>query len=287
MECLNCFHTRDLCVGNVELGNGCFYLTLLEGFKWMVCIPCFARPDLLRKLNVAMDKGTSTTAYLRTKEGFSFKTTILNEKERTYFGSSNWGAFAKAYKFEEGMAIHFDFSKYSDPDPDILVDLENIPILPPYYFLAPKTTQEIVDNIYYTADSALTWKEKNYLVSFVNGIEWPTNTHNAGKHYASYVPLVHALNKTNIQNKCLKLPRCVVPDIMDGNGEMTLIYDDKTNFKDTYSTVALPDGRLLVNGWRRILKECNLEIGARLISVLHHGSAGIFLFLTSIPKRED
>jgi len=185
------------------------------------------------------------------------------------------------------MAIHFDFSKYSDSDPNILVDLENIPILPPSYFLAPKTTQRIVDNTYYTAGTVLTWEEKNYLVSFVDGTKWPTDTHNAGKNYASYVPLVHALNKTNIHNKCLKLPRCVVPAVMDGNGEMTLICDDKTNFRDTYSIAALPDGRLLVNGWRRILKEYNLEIGARLISVLHHGSAGIFLFFTSIPKRED
>jgi len=98
---------------------------------------------------------------------------------------------------------------------------------------------------------------------------------------------VHALNKTNIHNKYLKLPRCVVPRVMDGHGELTLICHDKTNFKDTYSTAALPDGRVLVNGWRRILKECNLEIGARLIYVLHHGRAEIFLFFTSIPKGED
>jgi len=77
------------------------------------------------------------------------------------------------------MAIHFDFSKYSDFDPYILVDLDNIPILPPSYFLAPRTTRKIVDNTYYTAGTALTWEDKNYLVPFVDGIKWLTDTYNA------------------------------------------------------------------------------------------------------------
>lgn len=99
------------------------------------CIPCFARPDLLKKLKVAMDHETTTTAFLDTKEGFSFKTTLHNEEKRTYFDCPNWRAFAKAYKFEEGITIHFDFSKYSDSDPVIFVDLDNIPVLPPCKFV--------------------------------------------------------------------------------------------------------------------------------------------------------
>ncbi|XBI96799.1 hypothetical protein VPH35_033025 [Triticum aestivum] len=221
---------------------------LSEGYKWITCIPCFARPDLIKKPKVAMDQETSTTR-----------------------------AFAKAYKFEEGMGLHFDLSKYSDSDRDILVDLDNIPILPP----STRTTRKIVDNTYYTDGSMLTWEVKNYLVSFVDGIEWLTNTYNAEQKDAPYVPLVHALNKTNIQNKYLRLlcyycvlateaPKMFVPKMMDGHGEMTLICHDKTNSRDTYSTAANTEG-VRPKNW----------------SMLHHGRARIFLFFTSILKREN
>lgn len=153
------------------------------------------------------------------------------------------------------MDLNFDISNYSDNNRDIWVDLDVIPVLPSSFFRAPRTTRRIVDKTYYTSGTTLTWQEKRYLVSFVDGIQWLMDTYSAGQNDAPYVPLVHALNKTNIHNKYMKLPTCVVPEVMDEHDEMTLISHDKTNFRDTYSTATLSDGRVLVNGWRRILEE--------------------------------
>ncbi|KAI5016205.1 hypothetical protein ZWY2020_006056 [Hordeum vulgare] len=190
------------------------------------CVPCYAGPFLLDKFFVHdMEEVTQMTAYLRTKYGFSFKCTIYNEVDHTYFGRANWKGLTKAYGLEPHMKITFDVGTYSLSEVDIWVDLEVMPILPP------------LDGTYYTA-------------------------------------------------RRQKLPRCVVPLVMDDHqGDMTIISIDKIYFRGTY--LITPDGKLEINEWRQLLSDCNMKIGDRWISVLHHANAWFFLFFKIVPKGEE
>lgn len=280
MECPKCLDTRGLCVQDGLDGN-CFYLTLSKDFKLMTRIPCFARNELLKKLKVTRDKKTTTTAFLETKEGFYFKVKIQNEKDQTFFGFGcrNWRAFAKAYNLEVGMELSLDIGPQTDRD--IWIDLDKLPIIPPCYFLVPKETQRMVDNIYYTAGTIITWEEMKEVIRFLDGIEAGLRHYHAGKSIGPYVPLAHVLNMENTKQKYLKIPRPCVPQQMPANGDMRIIVHDKTNFTCTYLTSS-GDGCIVVNGWRQLLETYHVEIGDRLIGVLHHGHQGPFLFLTSI-----
>jgi hypothetical protein len=77
-----------------------------------------------------MEEVTEMTTYLKTKDGFNFKSTIYNEVDHTYFGCANWRGLAQAYGFELGMIITFDICTYSQNDENIWVTLDVIPVLP-------------------------------------------------------------------------------------------------------------------------------------------------------------
>ena len=73
-----------------------------------------------------------------------------------------------------------------------------------------------------------------------------------------------------------KLPRCVVPPVMDDHqGDMTIISADKIYFRGTYLIAPRRDGQLEINEWSQLLSECELKIGDRWISMLHHGDARV------------
>ncbi|XP_037432040.1 uncharacterized protein LOC119298835 isoform X1 [Triticum dicoccoides] len=280
MDCPNSLDTRSLCA-NDGFGNNCFYLTLTEDFKFMTCVPCFARAELLKKLNVARDEETTITAFLNIKEGFYFKVMIQNEKDQTFFGFHclNWRDFAKAYKLEVGTELSPDIGQQTNCD--IWVDLDKLPMIPPCYLRVPKETQRMVDNIYYTAGTIVTLEEMKEVIRFLDSMNEGVRHYRAGKSFGPYMPLAHTLSMTNIEKKYLEIPTPCVPQQMPANGDMRIIVHDKTNFTCTYSTSA-DDGCILVNGWKQLLETYHVEIGDRLIAVLHYGPRGPFLFLTSI-----
>jgi hypothetical protein len=82
-----------------------------------------------------------------------------------------------------------------------------------------------------------------------------------------------------------KIHKCVVHDLMDEYDEIRIIVHPKTNFRSTYSTSPI-DGRVIINGWKDLLKKYNLIIGDRMIFVIHHGREGVFFFVTAMPEEE-
>ena len=83
---------------------------------------------------------------------------------------------------------------------------------------------------------------------------------------------IHILLSTHSIYYCLlsyyyvqeqKLPRCVVPLVMDDYqaGEMTIISDDNTYFSATYSIAPRRDGRIEINGWSQVPRDCTFKIG--------------------------
>ena len=71
------------------------------------------------------------TTYLKTKDGFNFRSKIYSEVDHTYFGCANWRGLAKTYGFQPSIIIAFDIGTYYQNDEDIWVDLDLIPVLPP------------------------------------------------------------------------------------------------------------------------------------------------------------
>ncbi|KAI5016016.1 hypothetical protein ZWY2020_005748 [Hordeum vulgare] len=280
MECPNCFDKKSLCTDN-GLDNNYFYLKLTKDFKFMTCIACFARADQLNKLKLTKDEETTTTAFLKTKEGFYFKVIIQNGKEHTFFGFGclNWREFAKDYNLEVGMELSTYICQQTNRD--IWVDLDKFSIIPPYYFRVPRETQRMVDNIYYTAGTIVTLEEMKEVIRFLDSIKAGVRHYRAGISFGPYVPLAHTLSMTNITKKYLEIPTPCLPQQMPANGDMRIIIHDKTNFTCTYST-SVHNGCIIVNGWGKLLETYHIEIGDRLIAVIHHGPRGPFLFLTSI-----
>uniref|UniRef100_A0A8R7TBI9 Uncharacterized protein n=1 Tax=Triticum urartu TaxID=4572 RepID=A0A8R7TBI9_TRIUA len=135
----------------------------------------------------------------------------------------------------------------------------------------------MVDNMYYTTGTTITWEEMEEVIRFLDGIEDGVRHYHSGTTIGPYVPLAHILNMRNINKKYLQIPRPCVPPQMPANGDMQIIVHDKTNFTGTYSTSA-DDGCVFINGWKHLLETYHIEIGDRLISVLHHGPRGPFLF---------
>ena len=81
-------------------------------------------------------------AYLKTKHGFIFKVKVTNKVHYTHFGCRSWAALCKAYGLEEDMRITFDIGIPQHDaiisyhyDKDIWVDLDMIPVLPPFEFV--------------------------------------------------------------------------------------------------------------------------------------------------------
>ena len=91
-------------------------------------IPCFIRKQVLKKLGVFSVQKTTSKPNLKTKHGFLFHCSLVNYKGKTLFSGSTWGEFAKVYKFEVGMKLHFDITTHG---PIIKVDLDNDPIVHP------------------------------------------------------------------------------------------------------------------------------------------------------------
>ena len=95
--------------------------------------PLLCKTFVLDKFFVRdMEEVTEMTTYLKTKDGFNFKSMIYNEVDHTYFGCANWRGLAQAYGLEPGMIITFDIC--SQNDEDIWVSLDVIPVLPPCKF---------------------------------------------------------------------------------------------------------------------------------------------------------
>ncbi|KAI5016790.1 hypothetical protein ZWY2020_019723 [Hordeum vulgare] len=148
-------------------------------------------------------------------------------------------------------------------------------------FQSATKTQRMVDNIYYTAGTIVTLEEMKEVIRFLDSIKAGVRHYRAGISFGPYVPLAHTLSMTNITKKYLEIPTPCLPQQMPANGDMRIIIHDKTNFTCTYST-SVHNGCIIVNGWGKLLETYHIEIGDRLIAVIHHGPRGPFLFLTSI-----
>ena len=75
---------------------------------------------------------------------------------------------------------------------------------------------------------------------------------------------------------------------IDANANMKFVLHPSVNIKSTsYSTSWENDGRILLNGRRKVLKVYIVDIGDMMIFVLHHGHAGNFLFLSFIAAKPD
>jgi hypothetical protein len=66
------------------------------------------------------------------------------------------------------------------------------------YFHSSKNVRKIVDRTYYTDGSALSYEEKDHLISFIIDVENFNINYETPPHYGQYVPLVHVLNYGNI-----------------------------------------------------------------------------------------
>jgi hypothetical protein len=64
-------------------------------------------------------------------------------------------------------------------------------------------TKQFIDNMEVTEGSRVTWEEMWFVVGFVDQIWMLADGYNAGPRDHSYVPLLHTLNKTNIDDRIL------------------------------------------------------------------------------------
>ena len=84
------------------------------------------------------------------------------------------------------------------------------------------------------------------------------------------------------------LPPRVVPKEMGANGELTVVLHPRVNISLTsYSASRQGDGSIILNGWNKVVDVYDMDIGDRMIIVLHHGRAGTFLFLGFIAAERD
>jgi hypothetical protein len=77
--------------------------------------------------------------HLRTHHGYDFAVKLYNSESVSHFGCSNWEALCKAYDFQEGMYVTFDFGDPEDgideENMDIWVLVDTLPLLPLCEFL--------------------------------------------------------------------------------------------------------------------------------------------------------
>ena len=84
------------------------------------------------------------------------------------------------------------------------------------------------------------------------------------------------------------LPQRVVPKEMGANGELTIVLHPRVNISSTsYSASGQGDGSIALNGWSKVVDVYDMDVGDRMIFVLHHGHAGTFLFLGFIAAEPD
>jgi hypothetical protein len=74
---------------------------------------------------------------------------------------------------------------------------------------------------------------------------------------------------------------------MEDSGEITIVCDEFTKVKGSY-TISPEDGRICVAaGWKEVMeKECFLKIGDKMFFMLYVGSAGPFIFAYLVPHIE-
>lgn len=78
-----------------------------------------------------------------------------------------------------------------------------------------------------------------------------------------------------------------MPEHLPASGDMRVIVYDDTDHPCTYST-SPEDGRLIVNGWKEVCDMYkNIEVGDKIVGVLHVGQAGPVLFLHTIALFDD
>lgn len=79
---------------------------------------------------------------------------------------------------------------------------------------------------------------------------------------------------------CIRTPKCVVPKLMNANGELVIVFQTNINIKST-------NGRIILNGWRKLMKVHTMKTRDMMIFVLHHGRARNFIFLAFMPAEPD
>uniref|UniRef100_A0A8I6XKM3 Uncharacterized protein n=1 Tax=Hordeum vulgare subsp. vulgare TaxID=112509 RepID=A0A8I6XKM3_HORVV len=227
--------------------------------------------------------------------------TVNNDEDHTYFGCSNWRAFCKAYGLNEDMNITFDLGNddVRDNNIEIWVHAEDdlIPLLPPAYFHATRTTRKIVDRTYYSFGSNLTWLEKNHLISFIHDVDNHAKNYMTGNIYHEYVPLVHQLSPHNIISDNFVLPPETVPKWMFTTGDLEMVSLRPTviNYHGKYR-ISQSEDTLKINGWRNVIQASMIPFGEeslcipqvvdRLICVLQYGDVGVRLYFAFLPRRE-
>ena len=78
-------------------------------------------------------------------------------------------------------------------------------------------------------------------------------------------------------------PQCVVPKDVSANRELTIVLHLRVNISSTsYSASGQGDESIVLNGWSKVVDVYDMDIGDRMIFVLHHGRAWTFLFLDFI-----
>ena len=77
--------------------------------------------------------------------------------------------------------------------------------------------------------------------------------------------------------------------MMVTKGEMTIVCAEPWGapFKHDYSTESGTNGCLIIKGWRKMVVQSRPKVGDKLISILHNGAGGVFLFYFILPLRED
>ena len=84
------------------------------------------------------------------------------------------------------------------------------------------------------------------------------------------------------------LLQCVVPEEVGANGDLTIVLHPRVNISLTsYSASRQGDGSIILNGWNKVVDVYDMDIGDRMIFILHHGRAGTFLFLGFIAAEPD
>jgi hypothetical protein len=153
-------------------------------------------------------------------------------RDRTFFTGCTWKEFAKVYLLEVGMEmslrlggkhkrhlrVHLSIDpithlcKYSGKYQAVLANnissgryiqqilFTNIFIA---YYGVDIVTKQFIGNMEDIEGSRVTWEEMWFVVAFVDQIWMLTNGYNAGPRDHSCMPLLHTLNKNNIDDRIM------------------------------------------------------------------------------------
>ena len=143
-------------------------------------------------------------------------------------------------------------------------------------------TKQFIDNMEVTDGTMVSWEEMWFGIGFVDQIWMLADSYNVVPRDHSYVPLLHTLNKTNIDDKLMvrlvstliifiysrylctlltvfklcfpaRLPQRVVPKEMGANHELPIVLHPRVNISSTaYSASGEGDGSIIFNGWSKV-----------------------------------